>query len=113
MTDKLELSTDNPPFDPNISEGTGEMIPPTPPADEPTENQKLERKFDERFDLFMNQLSKRVEEESVPIVVAVLIDPKFPSSPMVFKKGHIYDQARLLADTLRALKLQIEKEISV
>lgn len=97
MPDKVELSTDNSAEDPKI----------------PQNEEELERIFEERFDLFMSQLSQRVEEEKVPVAVCVLVDPKYPATPMVFKTGHIYDQAQLLVDLLRPLRQQIDKELSV
>lgn len=104
MTDGLELSVDEN-QEPNDKEKATE-------SETPTTKEELERIFDERFELFMNQLSERVEQEGVPVAVAVLVDPKYPSTPMVFKSGHIYDQARLIANVLRVLRQQMDEELS-
>lgn len=97
MSDKVELSI----------EDQGPDTPETPQI-----KAELEKIFAERFELFMSQLSERVEEEKVPVAIAIVVDPKYPSTPMVFKTGHIFDQARLLANTLRVLRQQIDRELS-
>jgi len=100
MPEELELSAEETPEDDTIQK------------QEMTE-EELARIFDERFELFMGQLSERVEQEGVRVAVAVLVDPKYPASPLVFKTGHVYDQAKLLANVLRILKRQIDEELSI
>ena len=105
MPDKLEVSIDN--QGPDATRPSKDEIPETPQTQE-----ELEKIFEERFDLFMSQLSERIEEEHVPVAIAIIVDPKYPATPMIFKTGHIYDQARLLANVLRVLRIEMNKELS-
>ena len=107
MTDELELSSEDEKDDHKDDDQTEGVEAPGPQTQE-----ELGKIFEERFELFMSQLSERVETENVPVAIAIVVDPKYPASPMVFKSGHIFDQARLLANTLRVIKQQIDKELS-
>ena len=101
MTDELELSADN---DQEPEEVDSTPVPQT--------QEELEQIFDKRFELFMSQLSERVEQEHAPVAIAIVVDPKYPTTPMVFKTGHIYDQARLVASVLKALRQEMDKELT-
>ena len=106
MLDKLELSHE----EPELSDDNQTEDAETPEI--PQNQEELKKIFEERFELFMGQLSDRIEKENVPVAIAIVVDPKYPASPMVFKTGHIFDQARLLANTLRVIKQQIDEELS-
>ena len=109
MTDELGLSNDKDDIkskNPDISENIDKTQTP------PKTQEELGKIFEERFDLFMSQLSTRVEEEQAPVAIAIVVDPKYPATPMIFKTGHIYDQAQLLTNVLRLLKDQMDKELT-
>lgn len=106
MPSELEISIDS--QGPDAAKPNEDKIPETPQT-----QKELEKIFEERFDLFMGQLSERAEEEHVPVAIAMVVDPKYPATPMIFKTGHIYDQARLLANVLRVLRKEMDKELSI
>lgn len=110
MPDELELSLDDG-QKPDTAGETGHI----PDNDDktPKTKEELEKIFEERFELFMSQLSERVEQENVPVALAMVVDPKYPATPMVYKTGHIYDQARLAAHILRMLRQQMDEELSL
>jgi len=110
MPDELELSL-NDSQEPDITEETGYV--PENSDETPKTKEELEKIFEERFELFMSQLSERVEQENVPVALAIVVDPKYPATPMVYKAGHIYDQARLAAHILRMLRQQMDEELSL
>ena len=69
--------------------------------------------FEQRFDFFMTQFRTVCEEANAPVAIAIVIDPKHPSTPFVFTHGNTYDQAILLANVLREMKQQINRELTV
>jgi hypothetical protein len=69
-------------------------------------------RFEERWSLYMSEFSKMCNEHGVKVAIAVVQDPKLnPDELIVCARGHIYDQAEVLATMLRQLKQQIAKDL--
>ena len=89
----------------------------------PTQNQKPQigapekesadasrKSFEEQHTLFMNEFRAICEKENAPVAVAIVIPPKFnpkTDEPLIYGRGHLYDQAMLLAQVIRAMKEKI------
>lgn len=69
--------------------------------------------FEQRFDFFMTQFRTVCESADVPLAIAIVVDPKNPTTPFVYSHGPTYDQALILSKILRELKNKIFKELSV
>lgn len=67
--------------------------------------------FDNRFRLFMDTFSEVCEQESVPVAIAIVCDPKIQRGPLIFMRGDDYETARVLAKLLRHLKDKIAQEL--
>ena len=79
---------------------------------EPAPQQDAQVEFEQRFGFFMTGFRTACEEAKAPVAIAIVVDPKNPSTPFVYNHGHIYDQAVILSKVLRDLRRQINEEIS-
>lgn len=68
--------------------------------------------FDERSELFIGPLGAACDAVGVKTAVAVVIDPAFPTNPIVFVRGGEYDAAKLLASLLRQLQQHVLEEMT-
>lgn len=74
--------------------------------------QDTQDRFEERCDLYMNQFRICCDEQKVKVAIAVVVDPEIgEDTPLVFARGHIYEQARVLSTMLRQIKMQMAKEL--
>ena len=74
---------------------------------EVTHNEDDQIKFEQRYKLFMSQLSDACEKHKIKTAVAVVEDPELPGGALTFLRGTTFDQAELIAGLLRRLKQQI------
>ncbi len=81
------------------------------PTDRTDEQESPQKKFEERSAELTGQLSQMCD--SMPVAVALLIDPEHADTPIVFTKGHVFEQAELLAAYLRKLQRQILPRIGI
>ena len=82
--------------------------PASPPDDASRE------RFEQQHALFMSAFRDVCVAEKVPVALAVVLPQGFDPDkdvPILYGKGHIYDQAKLLARVLRFLKSQIDDEL--
>jgi hypothetical protein len=71
------------------------------------------KKFEQRHDLFMNEFRATCEKAGVPVAIAVVVDPENPKLPLVYARGHLYDQGTLLAQMLKNVRQQIDKDMGI
>ena len=77
-------------------------------------NEVPPKSFEQQHTFFMNEFRAICEREEVPIAIAIVIPKDFDSKhdePIIYGRGHIYDQAKLLAQVIRALKSKIAEAL--
>jgi len=65
------------------------------------------KKFEERFHLFMGELSGACEKHNVHTAVAIVADPEIDDGLITFMVGEDIHVAEILASLLRSLKAKI------
>jgi hypothetical protein len=66
-----------------------------------------DKKFEERFHLFMSELSDACEKHNVKAAVAIVADPEISDGLITFMAGEDIHVAEMLASLLRPLKAKI------
>lgn len=82
-------------------------------ANDAADQEDALKKFEQRHDLFMNEFRATCEKAGVPVAIAVVVDPENPKLPLVYARGHLYDQGMLLAQMLKNVRQQIDKDMGV
>jgi hypothetical protein len=74
--------------------------------------QSTQDRFEERCNTFMGELSEVCDKEKVRVAVAIVVDPEIgEENPLVYARGPIYEQARVVAELLRNLKEHMAQEL--
>jgi hypothetical protein len=74
-------------------------------------DQTARKKFEQRFEFFMNEFRAACNKAKAPVAVAVVIDPQSPDTPLFYSHGHLYDQTRLIGQVYRKLRQEIDQEL--
>jgi len=77
-----------------------------------TSNKDRDAEYEERFNLFTENLDKLLKDEDVQLAILILIDPK-TNTPILYTKGQTWPLARLAVDVVKYLKHKLNAELSV
>lgn len=77
---------------------------------ENVQNPNIRQIFEQQSEFYWNSLSKCCEETK-PIAAIGIVNQSSGDNYLIFGYGSIYEQAKMLATVLNALKEQINKEL--
>ena len=81
-------------------------------APETTNEELIPEIFDELVARYTNEFSQVADERKVTKAVIIFIDPEHPQTPIVHGRGHLLDQAELIAAVLRGMQKEIASRIT-
>lgn len=75
-------------------------------VDKPADNENPVN-YEERHSYFLSELEQKTKTDKAPVVIAYIVDPKMPTKPIMYVRGHPYKTAQAACDLARYLKAKL------